>query len=192
MMPIKEGERMRDGIHWPIGIISSVILIIIACALTIYVALLQPVQEDQDMMADYHSLNASINDIIIAGVKFNAKYKLSYIGEGVSTEGSSISYRIEDMEANPVNDAVIKVVLSRPITSDNQLVLENPRITDGTYVFENVKVALEGRWNILTKVSVGDDYRHMNLKSETMDKNVYEYGLDKPMRNYAANGGRTL
>ena len=191
-MPIKEGERMRDGIHWPIGIISSVILIIIACALTIYVALLQPVQEDQDMMADYHSLNDSVNDIIIAGVKFNARYKLSYIGEGVSTKGSSITYRIEDMEANPVNDAVIKVVLSRPITSDNQLVLENPRITDGTYVFENVKVALEGRWNILTKVSVGDDYRHMNLKSDTMDKDVYEYGLDKPMRNYAANGGSTL
>ena len=183
---------MRDGIHWPIGIISSVILIIIACALTIYVALLQPVQEDQDMMADYHSLNDSVNDIIIAGVKFNARYKLSYIGEGVSTEGSSITYRIEDMQANPVNDAVIKVVLSRPITSDNQLVLENPRITDGTYVFENVKVALEGRWNILTKVSVGDDYRHMNLKSDTMDKDVYEYGLDKPMRNYAANGGSTL
>lgn len=191
-MPIKEGERMRDGIHWPIGIISSVIFIIIACALTIYVALLQPVQEDQDMMADYHSLNASVNDIIIAGVKFNAKYKLSYIGEGVSTEGASIAYRIEDMEANPVNDAVIKVVLSRPITSDNQLVLENPRITNGTYVFENVKVALEGRWNILTKVSVGDDYRHMNLKSDTMDKDVYEYGFDKPMRNYAANGGLTL
>lgn len=191
-MPIKEGERMRDGIHWPIGIISSVIFIIIACALTIYVALLQPVQEDQDMMADYHSLNDSVNDIIIAGVKFNARYKLSYIGEGVSTEGSSITYRIEDMQANPVNDAVIKVVLSRPITSDNQLVLENPRITDGTYVFENVKVALEGRWNILTKVSVGDDYRHMNLKSDTMDKDVYEYGLDKPMRNYAANGGSTL
>jgi nitrogen fixation protein FixH len=188
----EEGEKMRDGLHWPIGVITSVILIVIACAVTIYVALLQPVQEDADMMLGYHNLDASANDMIIAGIKFNAKYKLTYIGEGVSLEGSSIAYKIEDMDANPVNNAVVKVVLSRPIIEENQIELENPHVENGVYTFENVKVAKEGRWNILAKVTVNEDFRHMNLKSDTADKDVYEYGLDKPMRNYAANGGRTL
>jgi len=183
---------MRDGLHWPIGVITSVILIVIACALTIYVALLQPVQEDADMMQGYHSLDASANEMIIAGLKFNAKYKLTYIGQGVSLEGSSIAYKIEDMNANPVNNAIVKVVLSRPVIDENQIDLENPRIENGVYTFENIKVAKEGRWNILAKVIVNEDFRHMNLKSDTTDKDVYEYGLDKPMRNYAANGGRTL
>jgi nitrogen fixation protein FixH len=188
----EEGEKMRDGLHWPIGVITSVILIVIACAVTIYVALLQPVQEDADMMLGYHNLDARANDMIIAGIKFNAKYKLTYIGEGVSLEGSSIAYKIEDMDANPVNNAVVKVVLSRPVIDENQIELENPHVENGVYTFKNVKVAKEGRWNILAKVTVNEDFRHMNLKSDTADKDVYEYGLDKPMRNYAANGGRTL
>lgn len=191
-MLIEEGKAMRNGMQWPIGIIGSIILIVIACAVTVYVALLQPVQEDADMMLDYHSLNQNVNDVINAGIKFNAKYKLTYTGEGVSLEGSSISFKLEDMNANPVNNAVVKIVLSRPVVSGENLELQNPHVENGNYVFENVKVAEKGRWNILAKVMVGEDFRHMNLKSDTMDKDVYEYGLDKPMRNYAANGGRTL
>jgi len=183
---------MRDGLQWPIGVIASVIFIIIACAFTIYVALLQPVQEDADMMVGYHNLDAGANDTIIAGIKFNRKYKLTYIGQGVSLEGSSISYKIEDINANPVNNAVVKVVLSRPVIEEDKIELENPHVENGVYTFENVKVTKKGRWNILTKVTVNEDFRHMNLKSDTTDKDVYEYGLDKPMRNYAANGGSTL
>ncbi len=192
MTGIKEGEKMSDGKQWPIGIIASIIFIVIACGLTIYVALLQPVQEDRDMMLDYHGVDQNANKLIVAALVFNQKYKLTYTGEGVSTEGSTLSYKVEDANNNPINDAVIKVIISRPITSDNQVVLENPRIENGNYIFDNVQVAQKGRWNILAKVSVGNDFRHMNLKSDTLQKNVFEYGIDKPMRNSGANGGRTL
>ncbi len=182
---------MRNGMHWPIGIITSIILIVIACAVTIYVALLQPTRENRDMMVDYHTFDANVNDVIIAGIKFNRKYKLSYTGEGVSLEGSTISFKVEDENGNPVDNAKVEVIISRPITTDNQVVLQNPRIDNGNYIFEDVRVAKKGRWNILTKVTVGEDYRHMNLKSDTMQTNVFEYGFDKPMRNASANGGRT-
>jgi len=179
--------QMSDGKQWPIGVIVSTILIVIACGVTIYIALLQPVQEDADMMMDYHSLDRNANDIIVAGLIFNKKYQLTYTGEGVSQEGSTLSYKINDMNSKPVNSASFKVILSRPITNETQVVLGKPRIEDGNYIFDNVKVPKEGRWNILAKVSIGDDFRHMNLKSDTMDKGVYEYGLDKPMRNAGAN-----
>ncbi len=182
---------MRNGMHWPVGIIGSIMLIVVACAVTVYLALLQPTQEDKDMMLDYHALDANVNDVIVAGINFNKKYKLAYTGEGVSLEGSTVSFKLEDQHGNPVKDAKIEVIISRPITSDNQLLLQNPREENGNYIFENVKVAKKGRWNILTKVSIGDDYRHMNLKSDTMQKNVFEYGFDKPMRNAGANGGRS-
>jgi len=183
---------MRNGIQWPIGIISSIILIVIACAATIYVALLQPVKEDKDMMLDYHALDGDANKVIVAGILFNKKYKLTYTGEGVSLDGSTISYRVEDLNGNPVNNATVDVVISRPIVPGGDLVLRNPQIENGNYIFENVKVPGKGRWNILTKVTVGEDFRHMNLKSDTLQENVFEYGLDKPMRNFSANSGRTL
>jgi nitrogen fixation protein FixH len=183
---------MRNGMQWPVGIIGSIILIVIACAVTIYIALLQPVKEDADMMLDYYALDTNANDVIVAGIMFNKKYKLTYTGKGVSLDGSTLSYKIEDINGNPVNDATVKVVIIRPVVAEETIVLDNPRIENGNYIFEDVKVTKKGRWNILAKVTIGEDFRHMNLKSDTIQKNVFEYGFDKPMRNAGANGGRTL
>jgi len=98
-----------------------------------------------------------------------------------------VSYSILDKEGNAVNDATFEVILSRPILGASDIVLAEPRIENGNYIFDNVKVTQKGRWNILARVSIGDDFRHMNLKSNTMENGVYEYGLDKPMRNAGAN-----
>ena len=178
---------MSNGKHWPIGIITATIFIICACALTIYIALLQPVQEDADMMLAYHELDANANDIIVANIIFNQKYDLTYTGEAVSQEGSTLSYKLVDKQGQSINNAEFKVILSRPILEASDIVLGEPRVDNGNYIFENVKVSKKGRWNILAKVVVGNDFRHINLKSDTLDKGVYEYGLDKPMRNAGAN-----
>jgi len=178
---------MSDGKQWPIGIITATSFIVLACAGTIYIALLQPVQEDGDMMMGYQTLDANANDIIIAGIIFDKKYTLTYVGEGVSLSGSSIAYKITDKNGNAINDAKIEVILSRPILLEDDVTLDSIRIANGVYTFENVKVPLKGRWNILARIVIGDDLRHMNLKSDTQDKAVYEYGLDKPMRNAGAN-----
>ncbi|PHR58405.1 MAG: hypothetical protein COA44_02880 [Arcobacter sp.] len=178
---------MTDGRHWPIGIIAATTFIVCACAATIYIALLQPVQEDADMMQSYQELNNNANDIIVAGIMFNRKYQLTYTGEAVSEEGSTLSYTLVDTKGKAVNNAKFEVILTRPILEGFEITLAEPKIENGNYIFEDVKVNKKGRWNILTKVSVGNDFRHMNLKSDTMDKGVYEYGFDKPMRNAGAN-----
>ncbi len=184
--------NLYSGKQWPFGITVGTILIVIACALTIYIALLQPVEEDRDLMLDYQTLDANVNDLIVAAIVFNKKYSLSYIGEGVSQEGSTIAYKLEDMEGNPVNTAEIKLSIVRPVVNTAEISAAKPRVENGNYYFDNVKVPEKGRWNILAKVSVGNDFRHMNLQSDTMQKNVFEYGLDKPMRNAGANGGRSI
>jgi len=183
--------NLSSGKQWPVSITVSILLIVAACALTIYVALLQPVEEDTDLMLDYHSLDASANEVIASEIIFKKKYRLTYVGEGVSQEGSRIAYRVEDINGVAINDAKIDVILTRPITSEHNIVLDAPRIEDGNYYFDNTKVSDKGRWNILAKVSVGDIYRHMNLKSDTTSKNVFEYGLNKPMRSAIANGARS-
>ena len=179
--------KMSDGLQWPIAVITSTILIVIACGVTIYIALMQPAVDDTDMMVGYHELDRNANDIIIAGLVFNKKYSLKYTGESVSQEGSTLSYLVLDKEGKAVDNAKFEIVLSRPILKGSEIFLGEPRIENGHYIFDNVKVTQKGRWNILARVSVGDDFRHMNLKSNTLNKDVYEYGLDKPMRNTGAN-----
>lgn len=184
--------NLSSGKQWPVGITAGIIFIVIACAATIYVALLQPTQEDADLMRDYHSLDANVNELIAAKIAFDKKYRLSYIGEGVSQEGSRLAYRLENSEGRAVNGADIKLVLTRPVRLDDNINLGTPRIEEGNYYFDDVKVPHAGRWNILAKICVEQECRHMNLQSDTLQKNVFEYGLDKPMRNAKANGGRSL
>jgi len=183
--------NLSSGKQWPISVSVGIILIVIACIVTVYIALLQPVEEDTDLMLDYHSLDAGVNKLIVAAISFDKKYKVSYIGECVSQEGSRIAYRVEDLEGNAVNNAKVDVVLSRPSTNTQNIILDKPRIENGNYYFDNTVVSDKGRWNILAKVAVGDLYRHMNLKSDTTSENVFEYGLNKPMRNPVASGART-
>ncbi len=183
----KREIKMSNGKYWPIGIVISIIFVIIICGITIYIALLQPVQEDTDLMLDYHTLDAQANKIIVANISFNQKYTLTYIGEGVSLEGSTLMYKLVDKKGKAINSADFEVILSRPITSDNEVVLDTPSIKNGTYAFNNIKVSEKGRWNILAKISIADEFRHMNLKSNTFEKSVYEYSFDKPMRNAGAN-----
>ena len=195
MIISREREKtmnLADGKQWPIAIVTGIILIIIACGVTIYVSFLQPLHEDRDLMLDYHTLDANVNKLILAEIAFNKKYTLTYIGEGVSLEGSTIAYKIEDINGKPVNDADLHLSIVRPIVNAANITFDKPRIENGNYYFDDVKVPEIGRWSILVRVSVGDDYRHMNLKSDTMDKYIYEYGFDKPMRNYVANGGRSI
>ncbi len=184
--------NLSSGKQWPVGVSAAIIVIVIACAVTVYIALLQPVQENGDMMRDYHSLDANINELIANKISFDKKYRLSYIGEGVSQEGSRLAYRIEDSEGHAVNNGEIKLVLTRPANLNSNIDLDTARVEDGNYYFDDAKVPFAGRWNILAKVCVEDECRHMNLQSDTLQKNVFEYGLDKPMRNAKANGGRSL
>ena len=178
---------MDNGKQWPIGIITAILLIVVACVVTVYIALLAPVEENNDMMLDYHALDSNVNDILANSIIFNQTYTLAYVGQGVSMTGSDIAYRIVDKAGNPVNNAKFEVILTRPATLVDNITLGEPEVHEGTYRFASVKVPLEGRWNILAKITVGNHFRHMNLQSDTRDKAVYEYGLDKPMRNAGAN-----
>lgn len=188
MIPFLKGVIMlNNGKQWPIGITIATIFIICSCAFTIYIALLQPVQEDKDMMIDYHTYDNTVNDIIKIGILFDKKYKVSFVGDGVSLTGSTFGYKIVDFNNKPIKNAIIDVIITRPITIDQKIILDSPIFINDIYSFQNIQVPNEGRWNILTKISIGNLYKHINLKSDTSDSNVYEYGLNNPMRDQKAN-----
>ncbi len=53
--------------------------------------------------------------------------------------------------------------------------LNNPTFKDGIYIFDSVKLPVEGRWDIMAKVNVDDLQRFYNVKADTRAAEAFEY-----------------
>lgn len=167
--------NLSNGKIWPYAIGISIVLIFGACVATVIVASTLPVQKSDKFMMDYHDADANANEIIKAQIAFDQKYKIEYLTQGLSTKGTSIRYKINDADANAINDAKIKVVLTRPNQLQYDIALENPAVSEGVYTFENVTLPLEGRWDVMAKIEIGQDSRYYNLKADTRNTTFKEY-----------------
>ncbi len=167
--------NLSNGRIWPYAIGASIIFIFGACVATIVVANTLPVEKSDTYMTDYHDADARANDILQAAIEFNKKYKIEYIPQELQLQGGSISYKISDLDSNPINNAEIKIVITRPNNHkfDQELLL--PKVEDGIYTFEQINLPQGGRWDIMAKVNVGELHRFYNIKRDTREMKVVEY-----------------
>ena len=167
--------KKSSGIIWPYAISISIIFIFGACVTTIVVANKLPVEKSDTYMMDYHEADASANELIEARIAFDKEYNIEYINEGLSLDNSTIKYRVTDKQANPINDAKVKIVITRPNNHKHDQSLESFSVSDGIYSFESVKIPIEGRWDIMAKVNVGELERYYNIKADTRKDEILEY-----------------
>jgi len=166
---------LSNGRIWPYAIGASIILIFGACVATIVVANTLPVQKSDTYMMDYHEADAKANDILEAAIEFNKKYKIEYIPAELKVQEGVIKYRISDLDSNPVNNADITIVITRPNSHKFDQELSNPKVEDGIYTFDSITLAQNGRWDIMAKVNVGELHRFYNIKRDTREIKVVEY-----------------
>jgi len=126
-------------------------------------------------MMGYHEADAMANELIEARIAFDKEYKIEYVTDGLNAEGSVIKYRVTDLHANPINNAALTVVVTRPNQHKYNKELTTPSVSNGVYTFEPIKLDKEGRWDIMARVSVGDLQRYYNVKADTRVKDAYEY-----------------
>ena len=160
---------------WPYAIGTSIALVFGAGVATVMIAIKLPVEKSDTYMMDYQEADASANELINARIAFDRKYKVAYISNGLSTDGSILKYKVTDLNSNPVNDAKIKVVITRPNNHKHDQELFNPVVENGVYTFSSVKLAKEGRWDIMAKINVHEVQRFYNVKADTRAKEAYEY-----------------
>ncbi len=166
---------MSSGRIWPYAIAASIIMVFGFCVATIVVSQQRPVENSDTYMMGYHQADTNANELIQARIDFDRKYKIEYITESLSQENSIIKYRVTDISSNPVDNANIKVVVTRPNNHKHDQELLNPTVSNGVYTFSSVKLAEAGRWDIMAKVSVDDVQRFYNVKADTRAKEAYEY-----------------
>jgi nitrogen fixation protein FixH len=163
------------GKKWPIIIVGSIFGIVLGSVATIVVAMDNPVEMSDLGMQGYHEYDANANEIIAAKIKFEQSYNVTYGGEQLDASGAVVSYKVTDKSGNPVNDAKINVMMTRPDSHADDIALENPSVEEGVYTFRSVALPKEGRWDIMANVVVGDKQRYYNLKADTRYPNVFEY-----------------
>ena len=165
----------NEGKKWPWIIALSIFIFIIAVVFAVKVALTAPVKLSNYGMQNYHAYDANVNDIIEEKIAFDKNYMIVFMTPQLTAKGAVISYRINDKENNPANNAKIEVVLTRPDTTDFDIALNNPTFADGVYTFKATDLPKLGRWDILAKISIGDKSRFYNLKADTRNSHTQEF-----------------
>lgn len=143
--------------YWPHSIIAGILLVISACVATIVIAVKNPVEMDTFYMEKYQKVDENFNEIIVLQEKFNAKFDLHYSTESFVIGQNSIAIKLIDKQTSKeVGDAKVVLLLSRPETNKDNKEMKPSKIENGTYTFDAIETLKPGRWQILTKVEVGE------------------------------------
>ena len=166
---------LSSGKIWPYAIGTSIMFIFGACIATIIVAVKLPVEKSDTYMMEYHKADANANELINARIDFDKKYKIEYVTDGLSLDNTVLKYKVTNLSGEIVDNAEIKVIITRPNNHKHDQELLNPHAKDGVYSFESIKLPVAGRWDIMAKIKVDDEQRFYNVKADTRAKEVYEY-----------------
>ena len=164
-----------SGRIWPYAIGASILFIFSACVATIIVTSKMPVEESDTFMMNYHLANQNVNDIIEAQIVFDKKYTIEYKTEQLSSTATELAYKISDKNGNAIDNAKIKVVVTRPNNHKHDQEVLNPVVNGGLYTFAPITLAQEGRWDIMAKIEIDDDMRFYNIKADTREAETKEY-----------------
>jgi len=168
-------SKQNKALIWPYAIVASILLIVVASAATVMVALENPVQMSDQNMQDYHEYDFNVNQHIMDRIIFDKHYNITYFSEKLEQDNAVVAYKVTDKEGNAVNEAKINIMITRPDDHDTDIPLDNPKMQNGIYTFESVKLPKPGRWNLIAHVVIGEHERYYNLKADTRYPNTFEY-----------------
>ena len=163
------------GKKWPWIISISTIMVIGFAIATIKVAINNPVEMSQYGMQSYHEYDNNANDIINAKIDFDKKYTVTFLTPQITNKASILTYEIKDKSGKAVDDANLSVVLTRPDTVKLDITLDKPVVENGVYTFKSIDLPKAGRWDIMAKITVGENQRYYNLKADTRNPGTFEF-----------------
>ena len=142
--------------YWPHAIIGMILCVVVAGGFTIRLAVTNPVEMDTAYMAKYQKVDLHINEILELQAKFDAQYNVHYSTNTFVLGKNSISINVTDKNGHAINDASVSLLLSRPETNKNNLEMQPSQVANGNYTFDGITIEKPGRWQILTKIKIGE------------------------------------
>ncbi|MDD2384475.1 MAG: FixH family protein [Sulfurospirillaceae bacterium] len=146
----------KERNYWPHAIIGMILSVVVAGGFTIRLAIKNPVEMDTYYMEKYQKVDQNINEILALQAKFDAKFDIKYSTENFVLGKNSIVIKVLDKNGQAITDASVTLLLSRPETNQNNLEMQPSKAANGNYTFDDITIEKPGRWQILTKIIVGE------------------------------------
>ncbi|MBA1438166.1 MAG: FixH family protein [Epsilonproteobacteria bacterium] len=167
--------KPSSGKIWPYILVGSITAVFGMCVWTVKVTSSANIQESDVYMTNYQDADKKANDFINARIAFDKKYNVKYVTEDIGGKQPVIKYQLTDKEGKAVENGKIVVQISRPETAEFDQTLENFTQEDGVYSLSGAKFPKAGVWNIIAKITIGDNYRFYNIKADTRIKEAFEF-----------------
>jgi hypothetical protein len=122
------------------------------------IAVNNPVEIDSFYFDSYQNVELNYNDIIHKQEAFDAKYSVILPRKNFKLgEENQLVLKVEDIASkNGIDDANITIVVTRPDTSRFDKKPKVLSIKEGTYTFEPFIADKPGRWQIMSKTTIGE------------------------------------
>ncbi|CAI6146983.1 MAG: hypothetical protein SPLUMA1_SPLUMAMAG1_00422 [uncultured Sulfurimonas sp.] len=166
---------MNNGRVWPYAIGTAISLIFSFCVATIFITESSAIQESDSYMTKYQDADLNANEFIKKRMAFDRLYNIAFTTKTIAGESPIISYKVTTKDGIVLNNAKIKIAISRPETDVFDKTLQNPSVDNGVYSFALKKFPKQGVWNIIAKVSVKNKERFLNMKTDTRNPRFYEF-----------------
>ena len=151
--------RNNTKTFWPYGIALSIVAIVIACIATIVIALKNPVQMDNFYMDRYQNVDENISEIHDSQRRFDSKFDVIFKGAEIKKDGSFLDVTFEfsvSAKSDESPNFATQILLTKPETNEFNQILEYVW-QKRTLTTKSVKLAKEGRWQLLLKLNDGAD-----------------------------------
>lgn len=166
---------LKSGKQWPIFIAVAIFGVVLLSYWTIKQTMKADLSQSDLYMSYYQNVDDNINDILEANIAFDKEYSLKLVAVNLGGKDGEIVYEIRKKDGTPVNDANVKLVLSRPLNDAKDIVLNPTKVKEGKYYFEHIHLPKKGRWNLMLKVDLHEKRRYYNLKADTRSDRTFEY-----------------
>ncbi|QPH85748.1 FixH family protein [Campylobacter concisus] len=147
---------MDKKTFWPYAIVLSFIAIIIACAVTIIIALKHPVEMDSSYMQSYQNVDENITFIKESEKRFDEKFDLKF-EPNFNALNAKLKFHLTPKKGE-ISALKYEILLTRPQTNKENKILraswqENDLVSEETSL-------KEGRWQLLLRLSDTNDTRY--------------------------------
>ena len=100
----------------------------------------------------------------------------------LKAKGTLIAYTVMTKSNEPILDAKIEAILTRPNEVFNDITLTFKSIGHGVYEADLVDLPLQGRWNLYAIVTVGKEKGFLRLRLDTRyPKDIVPFETIVPM-----------
>ncbi len=143
--------------YWPHAIILAICGVGGLCVWTVNIAVHNPIELDSFYFDSYQNVELNYNDIIKKQKAFDKKYQVVVPHDELTYEKeNTLVLDVKTLEGAAVDDANVTIVLTRPDTNKFDKKPKLLSVKEGHYTFAPFVADKLGRWQILSKVTIGE------------------------------------